>query len=247
MAMPVEKYVSPLDTARFGFKIAKIDHYEDSPAALLKALKEFGVQLVLSRISFEHLELINQLENYGFVIKDSQVTYSFDLKKQTIPNLETNNDLIIREFEGDDLEAVVSLLGESFEGYGHYFADSRLDVQKCREIYKDWGRRSCLDPKTADIVYVASYHDEIAGMLSFKKYAVNGEVYAAGGLGAVSSKFRSRKVFRQLAIQGLRWGKENRLDREEHNVLINNYPVNRSFTSLGFKIVNAYVTLHGWL
>jgi hypothetical protein len=45
----------------------------------------------------------------------------------------------------------------------------------------------------------------------------------------------------------LHWGKEIGLDWEEHNVIINNYPVNRSFVRSGFHIYKSFVTLHHWI
>ena len=36
-------------------------------------------------------------------------------------------------------------------------------------------------------------------------------------------------------------------DRVEHNVLVTNYPINRTYAGLGFVVVRSAVTLHGWL
>ena len=93
---------------------------------------------------------------------------------------------------------------------------------------------------------VADYHGEIAGFLSFKIHTNKTDRYAAGGLGAVTPKHRDKNIFRQIAEAGLFWGKENGLDWEEHNVLITNYPVNRSFSKIGFKVFRSFVTLHYW-
>jgi hypothetical protein len=37
------------------------------------------------------------------------------------------------------------------------------------------------------------------------------------------------------------------LDWEEHGALVTNYAVNSVFSQIGFKIVDASVTLHAWL
>ncbi|MEI6764169.1 MAG: hypothetical protein WCM76_00925 [Bacteroidota bacterium] len=202
----------------------------------------------MSKINLSELKLINELEDIGFRIMDSQVTYTYKLA-----NFKTNcgnifkNPVTVRSFIPEDLESVVAILEESFKNYGHYFADERLGKKECLDIYTDWGRRSCLDSSVADIVFVAEDQNRVAGMLSFKKYRKDDKVYAAGGLGAVSSFFRGRDVFKQIAVKGLEWGMENKFDWVEHNVLTTNFPVNGAFSSLGFKVSNSFITMHCWL
>ena len=115
------------------------------------------------------------------------------------------------------------------------------------DIYKDWAYRSCTDIKVSDKVVVAQIGDEVAGYLGFKVFDTGKSIYAAGVLGAVSQKFRGKDIFRKITIKGLLWGQENKFDWEEHNVLITNHPVNRSFSRLGFVIYKSFYTLHCWL
>lgn len=242
------QYISELDTQRFGFNIAKVNRYDEEPEIVLEQLRALGVKLVISKVDMVNVSLINRLEDLGFRLKDSQVTYSYDLNhldESLKKMLDTNT--IIRTFKPDDLEQVRSIMQHSFNGYGHYFANDKLDKEKCLEIYMDWGVRSCLEPNMADVVFVAEQNGEVAGILSFKKFTTEKETYAAGGIGAVNPNFRGKNIFKMLAVQGLFWGKENGLNREEHNVLTTNYSVNSSFSSVGFKVKNSFVTLHCWL
>ncbi len=240
------QYVSELDTKRFGFIVAKVNNFDTDPAYLISKLKREGVSLIISKVPLQQIVLINKLEDLGFRIKDSQVTYRFNLRKQQIPMLE-NEQCIIRAFDHSDISSLKQMLYESFEGYGHYFANDRLDKKACTEIYVDWGIRSCLEISVADKVFVAECDGQTAGMLSFKKMRNEEGAFAAGGIGAVSAKFRGRDVFKQLAVAGMQWGGSENLEWEEHNVLTNNYAVNSSFSSLGFKVKNAFLTLHCWL
>ena len=243
-----EDFISELDTLRFGFTIAKVNSFEKSPKSVINMLKDKGVKLILSKINIDNLGLINELENLGFRIKDSQVTYSFDLGKTEFDHKKHfGNNVEVREFRMQDLDYIIPIIEESFNGYGHYFADERLDKKKCLDIYKDWGKRSCTDKSVADIVFVATHEGKTIGLLSFKRFGLNDRLYAAGGLGAVVKNYRGMNVFKNLIISGLQWGLENNLDWEEHNVLTTNYAVNSSFSSVGFKIKNSFVTMHGWL
>jgi len=246
--MKIENFISELDTCRFGLKIAKVDDFGENPYEILNFIKDEGVKLVISKINSNNLKTINLLEDYGFRIKDNQVTYTYLLKNfnQNLASV-FDTKTIIRKFNSSDMHEIRTMLGETFNNYGHYFADEMLEKSKSLEVYIDWGTRSCLDNDVADVVFVAQVGNELTGFLSFKKFRNEQKTYAAGGLGAVYSKFRGRNIFKMLAVKGLLWGIEENLDWVEHNVLTNNFPVNRAFSSTGFYISNSFITMHCWL
>lgn len=239
-------YISELDSNRFGFKIAKINFFEMAPEILIEELRNVGTKLIIARINCEQINLISQLEKLHFRTMDFQLNYKYDLKNYSESKDEMNSDFLIREAKSSDLETLKIIASESFNQYGHYFADSRLDKKKCSEIYTDWVSRSVENKEVADVVFIAEKEKEIAGFLSFKIRRDNA-YYAEGVQGAVKDKFRNQNVFRKLAKHGLRWGHELNLNWEEHNVLLTNYPVNRSFIKLGFVPNKSFITLHGWL
>lgn len=243
----IEKYISKLDTERFGFKIAKTDFSGIEPEKAVREFKKFGVGLVISRVNGGNISLVNKLEDLGFRVKDNQLTYKYDLNDPFPDAFQAINEYIIRDFKNEDIELLVKFTEESFSGYGHYFADSRLDAGKCLEIYKDWVQRSCFDKNVADKVIVAEFEGKAIGYLSFKIFEKDKFKYAAGGLGSVSKQHRNKSIFRAITLQGLKWGKDINLNWEEHNVLSSNYSVNRSFSKMGFRIVCSYITFHCWL
>lgn len=245
--MEIEKYISVIDTERFGFKIAKVNDFENQPKVILNFLKNNNVKLVLTKIPLENLALINELEQLNFQIKDIQATYKFDLINLKTNEIGKTEGLIIRDANPNDIPELKKIATESFNNYGHYAADNKLDVKKSNEIYSDWIARSCEDCNVADKVLVAEYNGKIAGFLTFKIYSKDSLRYAAGGIGAVSKMYRNINLFKVLIFEGLLWGKEIGLDWEEHNVLINNYPVNKSFTKSNFYIYKTFVTMHHWI
>lgn len=245
--MELEKFLSELDTERFGFKVAKINEYLYNPKEILIFLKENDIKLVLSKIGTENMELINELEKLGFYIKDIQVTYKYGLKDYEINNNLGDINFFIRDAQLGDVQQLEKIAIDSFKNYGHYYADKKLDQQKCDEIYGNWIKRSLEEKVVADKILLAEFNENIVGFLSFKIYKSNNFKYAAGGLGAVSPNYRNKNIFKMLTLAGLNWGKEKELDWEEHNVLITNYPVNRSFSKLGFKIFKSFVTMHHWI
>jgi len=245
--MKLEDFISKLDSDRFGFNIAKINNYVFEIEKTLNFLKENNVKLIISRVPLNNLKLLNELEKKGFEIKDIQATYKYKLINIQHNFAQISDEVKLRNAELKDSKELELIALDSFKNYGHYSANDKLDKNKCNEIYGDWITRSLTNSKIADKIIVAEVDNEIAGFLSFKKHTNNEGNYAAGGIGAVNSKYRSQDIFKKISFEGLVWGKSENLDWIEHNVLITNYPVNRSFAKQGFVISDTYATLHKWL
>jgi len=242
---------SKIDSDRFGVKIGKITEeffYNKNIKTIIKYFFQEKYDLILARIDFKHINLINELEKNGFTIKDAQSTLQYKIKNKTKSDLPTKfSQFDIRELKSSDIETFVNLTRTCFEDYGHYFADERLNYNDCLDTYGDWAYNSCTNSKVADKIFVADLNGEVIGYLSFKIYTINNNKYAAGGIGAVNPKYRNLGIFRDVTIAGLEWGIDNGFDWEEHNVLVNNFSVNKSFLKLGFKPEKFMVTLHGWV
>ena len=248
--MRIQEIHSQIDTDRFGFKIGKTDGelFRVQPKKVIETLKAQGYKLIIARVSMNDIALINAMEDHGFRIKDSQLTFRFDLNKNSaLQSLQMESSFEIRKFKVSDADALAELAKNSFDNYGHYFADSKLDKEKCRAIYADWTYNSCTDSDVADQIFVSSYNNNPNGFLSFKLFEKDNKRYAAGGIGAVDSKFRGKNIFPALVLAGLEWGLEIGLDWEEHNTLVNNTAVNRSFSKMGFHAGNHVITMHCWL
>jgi RimJ/RimL family protein N-acetyltransferase len=240
---------SKIDTARFGFKVGKTDG-EIFQSDKLKHFYEFkkqGYKLIIARVNMKDIELVNSMEEIGFRIKDAQITYKHNLLNlKDSPSF--NPSVTIREFKETDTPILVEMAKKSFNNYGHYFNNNRLDKQKCLEIYGDWAYQSCTDHNVADKIIVACENNTPVGYLSFKIYDMGfGKKYSAGGMGAVDPNQRGKNIFPQILKSGLDWSFNTGLDWCEHNVIVDNFPVNRSMNKLGFKPFNPLVTMHCWL
>jgi len=240
----MNKYISVLDTERFGFTVAKLPNAGEDIEHVLKGLRDLNTKLVIIRIDLSNIKLLNQLEKLGFETKDVQLTYNFNLTKG-IPSHKPY-EFVLRLFNPADIPQIVRIAGKSFQGYGHYSSDERLERQKCFDIYTDWAKRSCIDKSMADEIIVAENSDKLLGFLSLK---INNEIsgkYAAGVMGAVDPDWRKGGVFKAINIESLIWANKMNLTRVENNVLAVNYPVNGAYTSLNYKIIRAETTLHYW-
>jgi len=245
----VTKYISELDTLRFGFTVAKINNFKnfnDAPLDALHELKQQGVKLVISRVLTSDVSLINKMEDAGFRLKDVQITYNFNLNKNTFPSTH-QDDCIYRSFTKNDLPDIVQIATESFKNYGHYSNSEKTKSINSSLIYEDWARRSCLDKNVADHIIIAEVKGVVAGFLSLKIRHENQIRHVAGVMGAVNEAYRQDGIFRGINIASLHWAKRESFERIENNVLITNFPVSKTYINLGFEIIRSETTFHCWL
>jgi len=240
----MHNYISTLDTERFGFSIAKITNNVENPELIVKELKEISTKLVIARVDLSNIKLINQLERIGFIYKDAQITFSFDLQKK-LP-LKNHNPFSIVSFTNIHLPKLIEITKTSFSNYGHYFADDKLDNEKCSEIYTDWIQRCCNNKDISDEIIVAEKDNVAIGYLAVKKKRANNDVYLAGVIGAVSPEYRKLGVFHEINLESLHLALRLGAKRVENNVLITNYPVLKTYTSLCYNIIRAEITMHYW-
>lgn len=249
----VDNIFSKIDSDRFGIKVGKVtdDFFSNTKIEQnIKDWKSEKYELILARIKLTNPLVINNLERIGFTLKDIQHTYYFKMDDIILDNLPLKNHLFkVREYEERDLERLVELSRLGFNNYGHYFADDRLNKKDCLDAYGDWAYNSCKNKNVADKIFVSEEIEtgKVVGYLSFKNGVKADYNFSAGGMGAVDPIYRGCGIFKDIAMAGLNWGLLTKMDWQEHNTLINNIPVNRAFTSIGFKPSNHVVTLHGWI
>lgn len=241
----MSRFISPLDSERFGFNIAKFSGPVDGLCSILEELKNIDTKLIIARAETCDLDYINELEIAGFLLKDVQITYNFNLA-QTLPFENEKNGVSIVPFDITHFAELMAITRESFDNYGHYFADKKLDRTACKEIYSDWFRRCCEDSEVSDNIAVALKDNVAIGYLASKVSIATKESYLAGVIGAVSSKHRNLNVFTQLNIFLLSRAKKNGIERFENNVLVTNLPVAKAYSKLSFQIIRSEMTLHYW-
>ena len=239
---------SKIDSDRFGIKVGKVpeDFFQENG---VEYFIDNGFELIITRIDITNLELINSLELSGFVLGDTQTVFQQPLNKEKLNNFEVRNkDYVYRGYHPTDLDTLMEITETSFDGYyGHYFNDKRLNQKDCLDAYVDWVHNSCVDEKLTDAIIVAEKNGEIGGYISVKIYYCDGKKYGDGVLGAVSPNHRGLGLFSDIGLKVLKWCAENDCEWVENNVVINNYPVVRTYIGLGYKPYKAMVTLHGWV
>jgi hypothetical protein len=246
------KYISQLDTQRFGFPIAKINNFDIAPIEIIEQLRYEGCKLIITKVPLNNFELINSLEDLGFRLKDTQLTHVYDVSKRH-ENLKAvfSTEAVIKTWYQNvpiQLQQQVTTLAQnSFGGHGHYFANKKLDPKKCLEVYTDWATRSCTDKTAADVMFTIEIEDDLAGFGTLQVFNNNNGIYSVGTLGAVNEKYRMKNIYKMLVVTSIFWAAENGIEREEYSALTTNYGVNRALESIGFKLSNHFATFHLWL
>ncbi|HNW90492.1 MAG TPA: GNAT family N-acetyltransferase [Bacteroidales bacterium] len=247
--MDENKYLSEMDSRRFGFKIAKVDFSDDAndPGEIVSFLKEKEFRLIITKTICEDIPLINRLEKLGFETMDFQVGYDYYVKKDTGSAIKFNSDFPVHAIDPADVEPLVILAGQAFDGFGHYFADKRLDRKLCLEIYKDWTRNVCTNKDFAEIVYAAYDEGRPIGYFAFTERLLNKVPIASGVMGAVASSYNGKGIFQSLLARGVEWAAAKGMVLKDMKVHTTNYPINTAFSKLGFRIGNSCITMHCWL
>lgn len=237
-----------MDSDRFGINVARVDDFDCDLNELMSELRKHKIEFVISKVDSSNISLINQLEDLGFRLKDTQITYRYLLDKDPpkidqkgIPGLE------IDSFRMTYLDSIKEIASMSFENYGHYAVDKKLANHNIGEIYSDWAERSCLESHIADKVFVAKIEDEVVGFVCIKILESDEAKYAEGTLGAVSPNFRGQGIIKLLINATMKWSFDMGLEWVEHNVITTNYAINSAFSPLGFKVYKSHHTFHCWL
>ena len=235
--------LSDLDTNRFGVVVARAGQAsQETLPEVLEYCGENRVELLIARCSTNDVKTTHALERNGFLLMDTLVYLRKDIRDYT-PQ-EYVSEFNIRAFRPGDLQQVVDVARDSFSGYkGHYHVDERLNSQAATEVYASWAERCCLDPSVAARVLVAEKDNNLVG---FRAIRNNSAQQAEFILAAVAPEARSKGLYRNFVIEGLRWCKEMDTQEVLISTLLVNTPVQKACQRLGFTAHSSFYTFHKW-
>ena len=235
--------LSEWDTNHFGFKVAKI---ETTPRGQISEIIEQccrkNIKLLICRCNTNDIIYAHSLEEEGFELMGTLVTYSAELENmQTLP---IPDRVVIRPFQEEDIGFIADIAAKGFKNYiDHFHADPRLNADKCDDLYHQWAHNSCYDKSLADEVLVAEIGKHIVGFLTIKVMGGEaGELVLAG----VNHDTRGKGVYQSFIAAGINWCKYRGLSRVESKTQINNYAVQKVWSDLGLRISNSFYILHKW-
>jgi ribosomal protein S18 acetylase RimI-like enzyme len=251
---------SEWDSRYFGKEISKIkyiatlgNHHQKRRCGkelLSHLVKISNSKILMVRVHTEDVPIIHALDDCSFQLMDTLVTYSFKFDKNEMNAFKETCKIV--QCKNEATPELSKIARKSFSeakvATDHFHADDRLDKTKSDTLSEHWIEEACKDKDC--MVLVAEIDDHAVGFTSCKIYRHLDNFFnrkiGAMILSAVSPEYRRRGVYTSMIHAGLRWF-SSKVDIVELGTQIGNYPVQRAWSQLGFKITRSQYTLHKWI
>lgn len=255
----------PWDSGIFGVRMSAIKHmYLDSESGncsnAASALIEESVnwcraekyEFILRKINTDDIPCLHALEKNKFLLVDTLLDYAYDPYKKPFTNLippvmVAGGSTRLATLE--DESELMSIASRSFDKhFGRFHSDPNIDHDLANKVYIEWIKSSLRG--YADFVVLLEVEGRIAAY-SIWKYPTSDEVehnipVGHYSLGAVHPDFFGMGLFYAITYEGMR-RMVTRTKCVEGPTHINNYPVQRGYTKLGWQIYDAHYAFHRWL
>lgn len=234
--------LSPLDEERFGIRTARATGVSaESLPEVLRFCIQNHVTLVIARCSVSDARASQAMEREGFLLMDTLLFFVRDLRN--VPPVGDGGETLARLLRPGDEQSVRDVALKAFHNFsGHYHSDTRLDPQRCDEVYSSWAFRTCTSGKAADQVLVAERKGAVAGFASIRLDGEEGDVVLLG----VDPAFQGRGIARSLLVHSLTWCREKGARRLLYSTQIANLPIQRVLARIGFEPSHGLYTFHKW-
>jgi GNAT superfamily N-acetyltransferase len=183
----------------------------------------------------------------GFELMSTLLVYGFDMKRGGVTS--PKGPFQYRAFVEKDVEGMEELARKSFSGHFDRFTiDRRIPSESGARVHREWVKNACRG--YADQVFVALDGDRVIGFSTWKlekgTYDTLGVRMGHYDLAAVSPEYYGKGVFKGVTAVAMEWmaGKVDVLDGPTN---IRNFPVQRGWTSLGWRIIGSRYNFHRWL
>ncbi len=152
----------PWETEFFGVNMARLESMLGSDAApgalrgLLDAAVEeargTGIEHLAARVDIADCKVVHMLEDLGFRLMDTLVTYIYGHKEKTPKDV--RNMGLLRPYEPEDRQQLLEIAAEAYAGFsGRYHNDPHIADERATAMYVEWARR-CVDGEWAERVLV---------------------------------------------------------------------------------------------
>ncbi len=209
-----------------------------------------GHQFLSCKAHTNDMAAIHALERTGFLLVDTLLDFVVELPlPEALPPPVLAAGTTLRIAAPSDRDELVSVARGTFADHGGRFqADPQIGTDRGLKIYEEW-IGACLDG-WADWVVVAEVDGRIAGYSAWKRPSDVETRHQIGlghySIGAVHPDFSGRGLFRAITHRGtmLLAGLATAI---EGPTQVNNYPVQKAYQALGWRIADARHSFHRWL
>jgi len=214
----------------------------------LSELQKRGIRHVSTKVDIYDIATAQALEMAGFRLMDTTVIYGFDFRKSKIPKFE--DQCTLRLAKSEDENALIGVAKISFSktriSDDRFHADPDLSQEKSDALYVEWIRNS-IRGEIADAIIVAEMGGKPVGFTTIENFRVKtdqvGVNIGALILSAVIPEARGRGVYTSMIRKGLEYLKPM-VDIAELGTQITNFPVQKAWSTLGFKLTSGAYAFH---
>ena len=240
--------INEIETRRFGVVCARLHPGPVSGASLKEVhedAKNKGVGMIAARIDVSALDQVHALEQAGYKLMDTLVWYGRRLSDAVAKSMATTSNIRLRLSEPCDADTVEAIASRAFANYfGHYHADPRLSRTAADAAYVEWARTSVAAATDLSPVLLAIEEEIVAGFATMR---LNLSDEAEIVLNAVEPLRQGRGIYSALVKGALGQAETLGAKRIIISTQINNYPVQRVWSRLGFVHERSLYTFHKWL
>jgi hypothetical protein len=216
---------------------------------VVRHAEEQDAECLVHRSYADDAPAIHVLERRGFLLVDTLLDYVFDLPRDELPvPSPLPPDVRVRPATREDVDGLLEVSRRAFAVHsGRFHSDERIPRASAVRIYEEW-IRSCVEG-WADWVLAAEFHGAIVGYSAWKKPSEIECRYGIGlghySIGAVVPEQAARGLFRALTLEGMRLlaGHAQRIEGPTHAA---NFPVQRAYVALGWRVADARHGFHRW-
>ncbi|NMB99984.1 MAG: GNAT family N-acetyltransferase [Thermoanaerobaculaceae bacterium] len=212
--------------------------------------REKGYEFLLCKSNTDNISAVHSLEKNGFYLVDTLLDFVWDRKTNPLEfSMLSNEKIFIEEAKLSDEDELRHIARKAFsKHFGRYHSDPNIPKEKANSVYEEWVS-SCLRGY-ADHFFVAKVEGKLAGYSIWKKESELEKEFDLGlghySIAGVNEEFRGMGLFKLLTIAGMK-ELEKEVDMIEGPTHINNYPVQRGYAGLGWKIGDARHSFHKWI
>jgi hypothetical protein len=211
-----------------------------------------GVEFLVGKPYTDDVVVVHALEKEGFLLVDTLLDYVYDARKyplHSVPAPPMSLDIPLRLAREADIEELKAVARAAFRNhFGRFHSDERISKDQALRVYEAWVESSCRG--YADWVVVAEIEGRIAGYSIWKKPSLSDQELSIQvghySIAATHPDYAGRGLFTLLTYRGMEL-LDGMADCIEGPTHINNYPVQRGYAKLLWRICDARHSFHKWL
>jgi hypothetical protein len=166
------------DSRFFGVPMGRLDYLIQAPdatrsdvrAAVSKALDQFlalKIRHVAVKLDVEDGETLACLQEHGFRLKDSTLTYVAHPRRDAPRAVKCFGR--VRPFDVGDTEQILDITREAYAGYqGRFLRDHHLPRDRAEAFYVEWARQCCSGAMADRILVAEGTGGRLLGWASVK-------------------------------------------------------------------------------